>query len=64
MAPTGTRESILNAAEKLIGDAKAKSLADVRQVASDVAGEITASLTGIKAAASDIAAAIERAGGK
>ena len=52
------------AAEKLIGDAKAKSLADVRQVASDVAGEITASLTGIKAAASDIAAAIERAGGK
>jgi len=51
-------------AEKLIGDAKAKSLADVRQVASDVAGEITASLTGIKAGAADIAAAIERAGGK
>jgi F-type H+-transporting ATPase subunit b len=51
-------------AEKLIGDAKAKSLADVRQVASDVAGEITASLTGIKAGAADIAAAIERAARK
>ena len=52
------------AAEKLIGDAKAKSLADVRQVASDIAGDITASLTGIKAAAADVAAAIERASGK
>jgi F-type H+-transporting ATPase subunit b len=52
------------AAEKLIGDAKAKSLADVRQVASDVAGEITASLTGIKAGAADVAAAIERAARK
>jgi F-type H+-transporting ATPase subunit b len=52
------------AAEKLIGDAKAKSLADVKQVASDVAGEITASLTGIKAGAADIAAAIERAARK
>ena len=39
------------AAEKLIGDAKAKSLADVRQVASDIAGEIVGELTGIKAAA-------------
>ena len=51
-------------AEKLIGDAKAKSLADVRQVASDVAGDITASLTGIRAGAADIAAAIERAARK
>jgi F-type H+-transporting ATPase subunit b len=51
-------------AEKLIGDAKTKALTDVRSVASDIAGEITARLTGIKAAAGDIAAAIERAGGK
>ncbi len=51
-------------AEKLIGDAKAKSLADVHQVASDVAGDIAASLTGIKAGAADIAAAVERAARK
>ena len=51
-------------AEKLIGDAKTKALADVRAVASDIAGEITTRLTGIKAAAGDVAAAIERAGGK
>ena len=51
-------------AEKLIGDAKAKSLADVHQVASDVAGDIAASLTGIKAGVADIAAAVERAARK
>jgi F-type H+-transporting ATPase subunit b len=51
-------------AEKLIADAKTKSLADVHQVASDIAGEITTSLTGVKAGAADIAAAVERAAGK
>jgi F-type H+-transporting ATPase subunit b len=51
-------------AEKLITDAKTKALTDVHQVASDIAGDITASLTGIKAGAADIAAAIERAARK
>ncbi|MBL8908298.1 MAG: ATP F0F1 synthase subunit B [Rhizobiales bacterium] len=51
-------------AEKLISDAKTKALADVHQVASDIAGDITASLTGIKAGAADIAAAVDRAAGK
>lgn len=51
-------------AEKVIADAKTKALTDVHQVARDIAGEITSSLTGIKAGAADLAAAVERAARK
>ncbi len=51
-------------AEKSIATARAKAMTDVRSVASDIASDIVAALTGSKPSAADLEAAIAKASGK
>ena len=48
-------------AEKQIGAAKTKALAEIRDVAADIAGSIVHTLTGTDASKSDVDAAVARA---
>jgi len=52
------------AAEKSIGETKARALAGIHAMAGDIAAEIVAALTGSKATKTDIAAAVAKATGK